>query len=244
MPDFSPLDNPVWSALHARHAHLALTAGMAARYPAEVAPFAALREPTPAAFEDLRGLVRPGEAVAMPTATEIAVPDGWKAVQRFGLVQMAYAGQDLAPRELNGLGDADVPDMLALTTLTRPGPFLAGTIRMGAYFGIRTADGRLAAMAGERFKPEAFTEVSGVCTDPTERGKGHAAHLLGGLVTRILAEGRTPFLHALPDNPAVALYQRLGFVIRRSMHLVVVMPIPPEGELTPQMPAFHEPSRG
>ena len=31
---------------------------------------------------------------------------------------------------------ADVPSMLELTALTRPGPFLAGTIGLGRYYGV------------------------------------------------------------------------------------------------------------
>ena len=68
------------------------------------------------------------------------------------------------------LGTTDVPEMLALTAATDPGPFLAQTILMGSYFGIRASDGRLVAMAGERLQSTAFAEISAVCTHPEFRG--------------------------------------------------------------------------
>ena len=55
--------NPVWHALATKHRHLALSAGDACRYPADVAPFAAVKEPTMAALEGLHSLLKPGEAV-------------------------------------------------------------------------------------------------------------------------------------------------------------------------------------
>src|SRR5580704_11855881 len=64
---------------------------------------------------------------------------------------------------------ADVPEMLALTKLTNPGPFGTRTHEMGDYFGIRVA-GTLAAMAGERLRLQGYTEVSAVCTHPDHLG--------------------------------------------------------------------------
>ena len=93
------------------------------------------------------------------------------------------------------LGDADAAEMLALATLTEPGPFFTRTHRLGDFIGIRHA-GRLVAMAGERMKPEGFTEVSGVCTHPDFRGRGYAGALMRVVAARIAARGEMPFLHA------------------------------------------------
>ena len=71
-------------------------------------------------------------------------------------------------------------------------------------------------MAGERMKPDGFTEVSGVCTHPDHRGHGYAAALTRLVAGRILDRGETPFLHAFASNRgAIGLYETLGFTVRR-----------------------------
>ncbi|WP_433983437.1 hypothetical protein RBB78_19535 [Tunturiibacter empetritectus] len=55
--------NPVWTALHTKHRHFAISAGEACRYPADVAPFAAVASPTEAALLQLHSLLVPSESV-------------------------------------------------------------------------------------------------------------------------------------------------------------------------------------
>lgn len=107
--------------------------------------------------------------------------------------------------------------MLGLATATEPGPFFVRTHELGDFFGIRDG-GRLVAMAGERMKPEGHTEVRGVCTLPSHRGRGHASDLMRYVASRILDRGETPFLHAYASNTrATALYRSIGFVERRDI---------------------------
>jgi predicted GNAT family acetyltransferase len=222
----SVLDNPIWFALTTAHRDMARSAGLARRYPSDISPLTGLREATPAALADLRELVAPGEGVAILTPEPLDVPGGWKVAQSRPLEQMvceAVVGTPVEPQLR--LRDADVPGMLALTAATEPGPFLPRTIEMGRYFGTRSDDdGRLIAMAGERLRLDRFTEISAVCTDPNFRGRGHARALLVYLAARNLAEGRTPFLHVVPENTgAKALYERVGFRVRRALQLTVLM---------------------
>ena len=119
------------------------------------------------------------------------------------------------------LTEADVPEMLALTKLTEPGPFLPRTIELGSYFGIHES-GSLVAMAGERLHLTGFTEVSAVCTHPDFRGRGYGNALMSAVISRIMRRGETPFLHVKTDNAAVRLYQKLGFRIRAQLHLAVI----------------------
>uniref|UniRef100_UPI0013D05BE5 GNAT family N-acetyltransferase n=1 Tax=Acinetobacter baumannii TaxID=470 RepID=UPI0013D05BE5 len=84
------------------------------------------------------------------------------------------ANPDFAFEEL---GDAGAAQMLALATLTEPGPFFARPHRLGRFIGVRH-EGRLIAMAGERMRTPGFTEVSGVCTHPDFRGAGLAGKLM------------------------------------------------------------------
>jgi predicted GNAT family acetyltransferase len=118
--------------------------------------------------------------------------------------------------------DADAPEMLALASLTEPGPFLARTHAMGAFLGIRIG-GRLAAMAGERFRFPGCTEVSGVCTHPEFRGRGLARRLSAAVAAGIESRGERPFLHAWKTNrAAIALYQSLGFEVRAEVNVAVL----------------------
>ncbi|HZW15484.1 MAG TPA: GNAT family N-acetyltransferase, partial [Brevundimonas sp.] len=120
------------------------------------------------------------------------------------------------------LGESDAAEMLALATLTVPGPFFEKTHRLGDFVGVKV-DGRLIAMAGERMKPEGFTEVSGVCTHPDHRGRGYAGALMRVVTGRILERGEQAFLHAYAVNTAaIALYATLGFRVRAPVTYTVL----------------------
>jgi GNAT superfamily N-acetyltransferase len=215
------LDNPIWSSLTTAHRSIARLSGRAARYAAEVSPFAAFESPT--AFDDLAVLVNPEETVGLCAPDVIESPPDWHVIRTLPLEQMVCTSWERAPASSPlELRQDDVPEMLALTAATEPGPFLPATIQMGRYFGIREETGRLIAMAGERLKPAGFTEISAVCTDPAFRGRGHARALLNFLIALIVDEGRVPFLHVKADNSAISLYKALGFHVRGPMHVTIV----------------------
>ncbi|RAK61656.1 hypothetical protein DJ021_02430 [Phenylobacterium hankyongense] len=122
------------------------------------------------------------------------------------------------------LGTDDVPDMLALTAATEPGPFGPRTIEMGRYLGVRSGDGRLAAMAGQRLALDGFTEISAVCTDPSFRGQGHARALVATLASQVIEGGKLAFLHVKTENGAKVVYGKLGFEVRRPIQYTVLTP--------------------
>jgi predicted GNAT family acetyltransferase len=219
------LDRPVWSALSTRHLHLSEGSALARRYATDVNLFASARDDTPAALVALLELVQPGERVYLLQVPDIAVPNGLvplkaaKGVQMIATRSVQAAGSD---DDIVELTDSDAPEMLALATLTEPGPFLARTHLMGTFRGIRIG-GRLAAMAGERFRFPGYTEVSGVCTHPDFRGRGLARRLSAAVAARIEARGERPFLHAWQTNrPAISLYESLGFEIRAAVDVKVL----------------------
>lgn len=216
----SALDNPAWDALTGRHAYLAIGDGPVRRYPADVSPFAALE--TPDALPELAARMTEGDTAVLWSPVDLEAPDGVELVMRFPCLQMsaeAFRPVEVDDDDALPLGPGDVPEMLALTALMKPGPFHEHTIRMGSYIGYRVG-GRLASMAGERMKPQAFTEISAICTDPDFLGKGLARRLASILGRRIVADGRVPFLNVLPENAgAIALYESLGFTRRRMMQV-------------------------
>jgi ribosomal protein S18 acetylase RimI-like enzyme len=195
---------------------------MSARTPSRRARRPAVDAPTPEAFADLRELVEPGQGAAVLTPAPLPVPGGWLQARAFWVEQMVLDGEPWPGAEdVVELGPADVPEMLALAELTRPGPFEARTIELGRYIGIRR-DGRLAAMAGERMRPRGHTEISAVCTHPDFTGRGFARGLMGTLVADAVAAGRRPLLHVVAGDGARRLYEKLGFTVRTRLHIAVL----------------------
>ncbi|MBD8897801.1 GNAT family N-acetyltransferase [Rhodanobacter sp. DHG33] len=219
------LDRPVWASLTSLHAGLAQGGALAKRYLPEVNRFASARDDSDEALAALAALVQLNEPVFVLQVPEIRIPPGLMASKTAKGVQMVAAAPLVAetgPDDVVSLGDADAPEMLALATLTQPGPFLRQTHRMGHFVGIRI-DGRLAAMAGERFRFPGCTEVSGVCTHPDFQGRGLAGHLSRHVAAGIAARGDTAFLHAWKTNTAaIRLYEKLGFRLRCEVNVAVL----------------------
>ena len=219
------LDNPVWHALTSYHAQFALGSGFARRYSPDIAPFVALANPSPAAFADLAQIVDSGERLVL-RGFELP-PDlpGWVIHTRKLIVQMICdePQPEIASAEaILTLTEADVPDMLALVELAKPGPFLSRTIQLGTYLGIRR-DGQLIALAGERMHIPGFCEISAVCTHPDQRGKGYARLLITRLMAQQRERGEVPILHVMPENTnAQRVYESLGFRKRRDLPYVAL----------------------
>ncbi|WP_169311922.1 GNAT family N-acetyltransferase [Deinococcus maricopensis] len=213
-PTPAPLDTPVLAALTGPHAHLAEVHGGARRYPPRAAPFGAV---LPGAEADLLGLLRPGETVTL--VGEHAPPPGLTRVVDITVHQMHLraSAPDLPGDDILPLTPADLPDMLDLVRLTRPGPLRPGAFDLGAFWGVRDA-GRLVALTGTRFHAPGARELTAVCTHPDARGRGHAARLVAHAARHLQALGETPFLHVYTENrDAARVYARLGFLVARTL---------------------------
>ena len=210
-----PLDNAVLSSLAGAHASFAERQGNVLRYQADVAPFFGLPdEPGEADWADAARLAGPGGLLGL-AGLQVPPPPGWETVMAIEGVQMT--GDDLkvaADPEAGPLGRADVGEMLELTARAKPGPFLPRTFELGTYLGIRR-EGALVAMAGERLRPDGWAEISAVCTDDAWRGHGFATRLIRAVGAVIRERGDIPFLHAVAVNPAIGLYEHLGFRHRK-----------------------------
>ena len=116
----------------------------------------------------------------------------------------------------------DADEMLALASLTKPGPFTLKALSLGEFWGVKI-NGRLAAMAGERMKQPGYSELSGVCSHPDFRGGGLGRLLSVFVANRIFARGEVPYLHAYASNAnAVRLYRSIGFRLSAEMNVAVV----------------------
>jgi ribosomal protein S18 acetylase RimI-like enzyme len=219
-----PLDHPIWTALTTRQQALAEGGALARRYPAAMAPFADMADTSAQSFAALGALISASDIAVLFTPEPVATPDCFK-------VLLAKSGEQMlgAPAEapVHGvdivvLGADDAPDMVELTTLTKPGPFSLRTHELGTFLGIRIG-GQLVAMAGERMMPANYTEITAVCVHPSHRGRGYGQMLLAAVGQQILARGEIPFLHVFSDNAsAIGLYRRQGMQIRRRLHVTVL----------------------
>lgn len=219
-----PLDHPIWTALTTRQQALAEGGEHARRYPTAITPFADMPEPSPRGFASLGAMMLGSEIAVLFTPDAVTAPAEFKVLLAETGEQMIGTPADVPAGdvEILNLGAADVSEMMALTALTKPGPFSARTHELGTFLGIRVG-GELVAMAGERMKPAEYTEITAVCVHPEHRGRGYGQILLSAVSRQILARGEIPFLHLFTSNAsALALYRRQGMEIRRRLYVTVL----------------------
>ena len=197
----------------------------ARRYPTEITPFAATADMSPESFAALGALMSPQDIAVLFTPDAVEPPAGFK-------VALADTGEQMigTPVETpaNGvdivtLGVDDVPAMIELTALTKPGPFSARTHELGTFLGIRV-DGQLVAMAGERMKPaQLHRDHRRLRASIPSRPRLRADAAIGAVSRQIVSRGEIPFLHVFTSNhSAIALYRRQGMEIRRRLHVTVL----------------------
>lgn len=221
-----PLDRPVWSMLTGRQAHLAEGDARALRIDRGYGVFGVAADTGDAAQAALAALVPEAGEIWIVEGEPWPVPPGTREVKRAILAQMVAEGAPPPPRSgepgILALGNDDVPEMAALAEHAKPGPWGPKTHRYGPFYGVRE-NGRLLAMAGQRILVSGMAEVSGVSTWADCRGRGYARTLIGHVMREMVARGEQPFLHSYADNAgAIALYESLGFRIRREVHVLAI----------------------
>jgi ribosomal protein S18 acetylase RimI-like enzyme len=212
--DLRGLDNPFWTCLATRHAHLAEGDALARRYSPQVSVLAGVSRAAAENVAALTSLVGVGDEIVLVGVGIPELTSSWETLHMLKLAQMLRLERTALPEgeeEVTRLGPNDVPEMAALVELTHPGPFRPRTIELGTFIGIREG-GRLVAMAGERTWIGDFREVSAICTHPDAQRRGYARSLIGRVVNRMLRAGQTPYLHVDSGNGvAIDVYRRLGF---------------------------------
>ncbi len=225
------LDDAVWRSLTGPQRHLGEATARCAAYHRDVSPFAAFAStPEESDWAELAALVGPGREVAF-TPNEMCLPADWVLEEAGHGYQMtgehvSTTSSAAVAETVLDLDVSDVDDIFALFEVARPGPFERRTIAFGDYRGIRH-DGMLVAMAGTRMRFDGWTEISALATHPSFRGRGFGEHLLRDVAARIRSRGERTFLHVAAENPAIRLYEKLGFRIRRETRFTFVRS--PEG---------------
>ena len=222
------LDNMIWNAITSGNKNIAVVDGDIGYYRPDIAPFAGMKEFTEENLQKLHAFIPVNRKVAISSLNKMEHNTSkWKLLQPMDVTQMIYEYEvnffkTRSSELIVPLTDEHIPQMLELTELTKPGPFLQRTIEFGNYFGI-FINGRLAAMTGQRMHPLPYMEVSAVCTHPDFRGKGYAKALMLHVMKIILDNSFIPFLHVLTSNTtAIKLYESIGYRIRRELFVDMV----------------------
>ncbi|MDL2407418.1 GNAT family N-acetyltransferase [Rhizobium calliandrae] len=222
------LDRPAWHALRTAHATLAEGSERARRYPPSIVPFAAAADDTAESLEALENLPAGDEVMALVEAKPVTIPPGLTVISEGKLVQMIAERpyERISDSRIEPLTEADAAEMLALATLTKPGPFTLRAQSLGTFWGVKM-DGRLVAMAGQRMRQSGgqsgFAELSGLCTHPDFQGRGLGTLLFRFVAGEISVREETVYLHAYATNtPAISLYKAMGFRMRCEMNLTIV----------------------
>ena len=223
------LDNPVWHALRGPQARFAQWSsdGTAVRFDPEVSVFAAVESfAEDGAWDGIREHGRDARCVLVTTGSPSPPADATVVFQE-PLVQMVAA--DAVPTVplpdglvVTSLAAEDHDELAALVDLPRPGPWRPRTPELGEYWGVRDG-GALVAVCGQRLRPPGAIEISAVATHPDHVRRGLAAALTTAMAATIAEDGSVPFLHVMRTNePARALYRKLGFVERRELTIFAV----------------------
>ncbi|GAB4011112.1 GNAT family N-acetyltransferase [Spirosoma migulaei] len=222
------LDNPAWYALLSGNKALANGTETAKYFTPDVSPFAAVAEPTQANLELLHQTIPFATPIVLISDRLLSIADPWKVLHRLDGFQMVYtkpAEQSPTGPTVISLTEQHVPQMLALTELTVPGPFASKTIDFGHYEGIFEGED-LIAMAGQRLHAYEFAEISAVCTHPDYLSRGYARHLIIRQLCRIQAAAGTPYLHVRSDNVrAVNVYKAMGFETRKEIYFYILQSV-------------------
>lgn len=196
------LDRPVWSALDTRHRIFAYGDRLARCYPSSIVPFAASGADDAESLQALASLIPAGESVFMLQADPIALPPELTAtVTAFGVQMVAEAPlPSVSDERVQQLTQDDAAEMLALASLTKPGPFTLKALSLGEFWGVKI-DGRLAAMAGERMKQPGYSELSGVCSHPEFAAAASAGCCRCSWPTEFLRAAKFPTCMPMPAMP-------------------------------------------
>jgi ribosomal protein S18 acetylase RimI-like enzyme len=218
------LDNPVWTALSGRQKRFNIGDEQIKYFPADVASFVGLKNWDSKELNILEERLPAGRTFSVPLSKAVKIPSSFEVLFEIPLYQMVCPSlkkKSLPELKLQKLGKKQLEQMLDLTALTKPGPFYEHTMDFGNYYGIMDGK-RLLAMTGERMKAKGFTEVSAICTQPDQMGKGYASILLQHACERIFAKGEQPFLHVKQDNPsALHVYRKFGFEVRTEIYYAI-----------------------
>ncbi|TXD48832.1 GNAT family N-acetyltransferase [Polaribacter sp. IC073] len=115
------------------------------------------------------------------------------------------------------LTEKHIDEVYDLIWLVMPGFYQKKSFYMGKFYGI-FKENKLVSITGQRMQTNDFIEISSVVTHPDYTKRGYAKQLISYVTKDILKEKKLPILHTNKGNPAIPLYEKLGYKITRDMN--------------------------
>ncbi|WP_276165400.1 GNAT family N-acetyltransferase [Zobellia alginiliquefaciens] len=214
------LKNPVWYSLKETHKKFAVELNGVQFYNPEVCTFGSFFDESKTAKASDEYL-KTSDHFFFVSADQTPVIDETKVIfekKIDGCQMVLNTLPDVSITENIVLLDKSFMDEIYdLVWLVMPGYYKKRTFEMGKYFGIFN-NGKLVSITGQRMQTNYFIEVSAVVTHPEYTRQGLAKQLIAHTTKEILRENKTPILHTNKGNPAIALYEKLGYELTRDMN--------------------------
>ncbi|MBA6155271.1 GNAT family N-acetyltransferase [Tenacibaculum sp. S7007] len=214
------LKNPVWHSLKETHKNFAIQYDEVHFYDPNICPFGAFTntEKTKDAINEYAKLT---DKFFLVSENEIPIYDTSKIIlhKKIDGVQMVLQNlQEIdITEEIIPLTENHIDEIYNLVWLVMPGYYKKRTFDMGKYFGI-FKNNQLVSITGQRMQTNDFIEISAVVTHPEYTKRGYAKQLTQYVTKDILKDKKHPILHTDKGNPAIKLYEKLGYEIIRDMN--------------------------
>ncbi len=214
------LKNPVWHSLKETHKNFAVQYDEVHFYDPNICPFGAFTntEKTKDAINEYAKLT---DKFFLVSENETPIYDTSKITlhKKIDGVQMVLQNlQEIdITEEIIPLTEKHIDQIYNLVWLVMPGYYKKQTFDMGKYFGI-FKNNQLVSITGQRMQTNDFIEISAVVTHPDYTRRGYAKQLTQYVTKDILKDNKHPILHTDKGNPAIKLYEKLGYEITRDMN--------------------------
>ena len=214
------LKNPVWHSLNETHKKILIREDGVNFYNPEINNFGAFFDTNKTA-KALNNYAKIVDKFFLVSENETPIIDDNKVVleKKINGCQMVLDKliETKITEEIILLTKNHIDEVYDLIWLVMPGFYQKRGFEMGEFFGI-FKNNKLVAISGQRMQTNDFIEVSSVVTHPDYTRKGLAKQLIYHTTKAILKENKLPILHTNKGNPAISLYEKLGYKITRDMN--------------------------
>lgn len=214
------LKNPVWFALQETHKKFRITNDGVSFYNPEINNFGAFFDANKTA-NALNNYAKLTDKFFLVSENQTAITDDNRVILEKKINGCQMILEDLVDvnltEEIVLLTDKHIDEVYNLIWLVMPGFYQKRGFEMGEFFGV-FKNNKLVAISGQRMQTNDFIEISSVVTHPDYTRKGLAKQLIWHTTKAILKENKLPILHTNKGNPAIELYEKLGFKITRDMN--------------------------